>query len=519
MEEKTLKETAQRLIQSDESTINQGGSEVTAKETADTSTVKSTDNHQSINVPSKSLVKDEENSQQPGIPSAQHLDSQLPEIPSAQSVNTDSFLKKAQYAVISQGRTVSLFLGVVIAVVALLVIVHDRNAKAQLLQKYMDEAELLEYDEQHERASVVWHKAIDLMAALGEKGKRLADVHVRAAHEEGKAAELIYGILFMSHTVDKSELERLGKKKSALESQEINDLRAASSLYESVPSTAAEQISTLSGLIPLIEAKFPEFSNSLSDSPHFVALINSAPSAEATESLARADNELEAKKLDLAIVNYRKYIHDTRDSAAVRNSVFEFARTYPHDATVRRSLIPISHEIIYYDHTDPRVLQYEHDWLNSLIYRTGKDPASYKDRLSLADEAFSQHDYPGAIVEYMLCLGMHDDSKVRDKLIESIQLVDSVDIKNTDIILEYLQLNTKLKNLDERAFGTGALQVMEQKVRLGRAYWLANDLSNAEKTLTSIKPGAKERNLKADIALYLADVYAKAGRCEDAVFQ
>jgi tetratricopeptide (TPR) repeat protein len=316
----------------------------------------------------------------------------------------DPKVRGAIYFLLSQSKTISLLLGLTIALVATFIAVNDRSGKEQLFRKYIGDAELQEYDGRYDRAALVWHSAIKLGTSLGDKAKLVADLHVRAAMAEAETSG----------------------QDTATENNHIHDQKIRLSSY------------------------------------------------------------------------YKK----------------------PLAVNVISDLIPLYHEVIYYSHSEPAYFKFDQQMLDWAMTWQSTDPSNFKDRLNAGDLAFFDHDYHGAIVEYLRCLGLKNDQRVRDKLINSLQLARKADFGPVEPLSEYIILLEKSLKLNQQAFGKNHHRVHSALFDLGIANWSTNHLKEAEYELRSIKLDKNDVSPSpSDVAYALADVYAKEGKCDEAVAQ
>jgi tetratricopeptide (TPR) repeat protein len=148
------------------------------------------------------------------------------------------------------------------------------------------------------------------------------------------------------------------------------------------------------------------------------------------------------------------------------------------------------------------------------------NPSSFKDRLQAGDLALFDHDYHGAIVEYLRCLGLKNDQSVRDKLIKCQQLARKADFGSSEPWSEYKIVLEKALKIKQQAFGKNHHQVQIALFELGIANRITNNLTEAEHLLKSIKLGKNDTYPDpADVAYALGDVYSKEGKCDEAVEQ
>jgi tetratricopeptide (TPR) repeat protein len=431
----------------------------------------------------------------------------------------------AIYFWLSQSKTISLLLGLTIALVASFIVVNDRSGKEQLFRKYISDAELQEYDGRYDRAALVWHSAIKLGTSLGDQAKHVADLHVRAAMAEGETSGQD-SATENNHINDKKIRQSTYAHRDYEAGEQIKDLRIALSLYEKISNTTAEQISTLDKLTRLIARDHWEVFNRDCHTPNFVVSTSNEPTKEETNaalnSLNRGLGELKQKHPGLGISDFRKYLHETLDSNYVAHQLYLFAHKKPIADSVISDLIPLYHEVIYYSQSEPANFKFDQQMLDWAMTCQSTDPSNFKDRLNAGDLAFFDHDYHGATVEYLRCLGLKNDQRVRDKLINSLQLARKADIGTVEPLAEYTILLEKSLKLNQQAFGKNHHRVQSALYDLGLAHWITNHLTEAEYELRSIKLDKKDVDAypsSSDVAYALADVYAKEGKCDEAVAQ
>ncbi|CAN5335221.1 hypothetical protein BH10CYA1_BH10CYA1_15760 [soil metagenome] len=504
LSEETLEET-QRLVERGEQSDCAGTSETT-----DTNGVTNVDQRQE-----------------------RSADNEIDSVPtlSEQTKAKSDFAARTQEFLFTKGKRISLLLSVCIAVIAGFVINSDRTENERQFRKYISEAELLEYDQQFEHASEAWHNAIKMATKLGDKPRFVADLHLKAASEIGCA-------------INMSQISSI-EQSFKVRNQQVLDLRTALSLYERIPHTTAEQLDTIDRLFEIASVwRHPEMPST-----------DSSKTGSALSLVDIGNRMLKLNSPDKALDSYRQYVFKAKDSQAVSDQAITYAHSLGHDQRdiVKRNFevnnyaIPLFQEIIYYSHANSSQLIYLHQWLDYLYGITGRNPMDFDSRLRVADQAYAKHDYHGAIVEYLHCLGQKNDQTVRDKLIKSMQLSraaeiptggDPEQIKVGDQL--FIALLVKERDLKQRAFGNHSKTVLNGNIELSEEYALTGQFENAELLLKplvnevfaedswagsgTLEPGGayttelhRIRKLHCPAPLALADIYAKEGKFDEAM--
>jgi tetratricopeptide (TPR) repeat protein len=435
--------------------------------------------------------------------------------------NEKSRVLRALYYWLSQSKSISLLLGLIIAIAATFVVITDRSGKEQVFRKYINDAELQEYDGRYDRAALLWHAAIQLGTALGDKAKLVADLHVRAAMAEAETSGQDIATEqnnFQDNKIKQSTYDHRDYEVG----EQMKDLRIALSLYEKIPNTIAEQIAALDKLTRLIAREHWEVLNNDCHTPNFVVSSNKKETNAALNSLNRGLGELKKKRPGLGISDFRKYLHETLYSDDIAHELYLFTHKKPLADSVVSDLIPLYHEVIYYNQTEPAFFRFDQQVLDWLMRWQSTNPSNFKDRLNAGDLAFFDHDYHGATVEYLRCLGLKNDQRVRDKLINALQLARKADFGSVEPLSEYIVLLEKSLKLNQHSFGRNHNRVQSALFELGIAHWLTNHLTEAESELRSIELDKNDKHdvvspSPSDVAYALADVYAKEGKCDEAV--
>ncbi len=422
---------------------------------------------------------------------------------------------------ISHGRKTLLLLGLVIAVTATALIVHDRSEKERLFRQCIQNAELHEYDGFYDRAVLAWEQAINAGTKLGNKSTRIADLHVNAAGA-ASCVDIQSGALARNHSGDK-KIERLNcDRLKAARVQRRKHLLAALALYEKSDNSAADQISTLDGLLrDQMELKEQHY---FLCSPTFVVPIRDRldPQTGELEAMVKqGTNDLKCQRPGLGVTAFRKYLHQTMWSNGLQPVVDSFIHANSIDRTRFSDLISIYHEILYYtqifNRTDATHFKLGQESLDAILNSHGYNPNSFSDRLRMADISLSLGDYHGAILEYLRCLGIRNDEKVRDKLYIALRKTRQVDYGDTDPLAENIALLKKKLKLEVQTFGRDSNRGQACLFNLGIANGIANNLAEAEVQLESIKHIRSDVDWLRAVHYALAEVYSKQGKCDEAV--
>lgn len=377
------------------------------------------------------------------------------------------------------------------------------------LQLHRDSAELFDYSHQDANASKMWHQAINDSTRLNYREKLTADLYVRAAKSEQRAAIAVaYGQTRWKN-LPGSEA-KLNTEEQSYKSQQEADLKSALRIYSRIPDTKAEQLVVLNDLRLILGQHVDQADWYLNDGSAYVAENRQQQMADTEDpDLEEGLAKLDKGQQDLGLSCFQRYLSRTHDSIRLANPVIkQIIATNKHDYKKQQLLIPVMHEVIYYCQ-NIQDLRCEFEWLN-FVLSSLMDPDDYHDRLNLADSTRTIH---GAIVEYLRCLGLKEDKIVRAKLIAKL-----LEAKRTDLnpqqqsnIDDYLDCLRRIQKLRTDAFGPNDLSTQYTTKDLGVTSGINCDFENAEHLLSSLTTSAAI-NGPFDARLSLADLYTKEGK-------
>lgn len=413
---------------------------------------------------------------------------------------------------IIKNRSLPLLLGVMIAVTFAGHAYIETQTNEENLQRHRASAELMDYAQKPEQAYLMWHEAILDAKKLNFKEKLTADMYAKAASSESRYVELIW----QKHPVSKNSPEELERVKSIVRNcrqQQKDDLKAALKIYKQIPDTTAEQFVTLEKLEWRLGDDISEMlpGETLN---RFIPVRKTSEQNGAEKDLKQGLSDLKSSQSDLGLAAFQRYLRKTRNSFDLTDPIMiKVSKTNRKDYKTLQLLVPIIHELIYYNQGDVIALRNQYECLDYLL-SSFMNPKNFNDRLNAAEASQTTH---GVIIEYQRCLGIKNDESVRSKLIAKIVEARKDELTNEEKaeIAEYTDCLLKLKALTLEAFGNKHRSTYAAYQALGVIYAKAGDFAQAELFLDPNKSKVTSDEYdQADLAYELGSVYAAEGKFE-----